>query len=222
MLKCGLVSWLAKKLESEGVIAGGSLKYAKKKYHFDKYEPLKYVKALQNSIGQGCGKSLDDFLPRAQPPKPVQTNGLLENNVLVFLTDMEPAQHLGLPSPACHKAIHEVRNLMFPNCSAACVQRLHWINVLLYHTQLRVKFKADWVHRIHNDAKLPAAQVGLEGQWRGKHFEPQVSRQHAWLTTLQTCSKTEQPHDLSKICPDRNHCVHKACNERQQETIWDR
>ena len=35
--------------------------------------------------------------------------------------------------------------------------------MLMYGNGMRAKFKADWVHRIHNDAKLAPKQNGLDG-----------------------------------------------------------
>ena len=48
--------------------------------------------------------------------------------------------------------------------------RLKWINHLVYDQGLRTTFKADWVHRIHNDAKLAPKQVGLDGSLLRSRF----------------------------------------------------
>lgn len=81
-------------MERNEQVAVGSLKEAKRKLRMDKYEPLKFVKALNNALHHGIGFSLDKFLPLVHPPRNADLITLSENPTFIFLTDMEPQQYL--------------------------------------------------------------------------------------------------------------------------------
>ena len=82
-------------MESQGTVAAGALKEARKLSNFFKYEPLKFVQAVHNSVIQGCGLNMDTFLPRASVPGPPAATDLEDKGACVFLGDQEKKQNLG-------------------------------------------------------------------------------------------------------------------------------
>ena len=55
-------------MEASGEVAPGALKEARKLSRFFKYEPLKFIQALHNTVLQGSGLNLDSYLPHQVLP----------------------------------------------------------------------------------------------------------------------------------------------------------
>ena len=103
---------MSKEMELAGIIAPGSLKEARKLSKFFKYEPLKFVQALCNSLLQGSGFNLDSQLLRASPPSQPQLRDLESKGACVFLGDQEKKQPLTRTSFGM---------LAGPLCTCACL-----------------------------------------------------------------------------------------------------
>ena len=82
-------------LDSSGDVASGSMAAARKVWRFAKYEHLKYVNALHNSLQAGAGLSLDQHLPVPIAPDRPEATDPQSLGALVFLGDMEGRQRLG-------------------------------------------------------------------------------------------------------------------------------
>ena len=81
-------------MEASGEVAPGALKEARKLSRFFKYEPLKFIQALHNTVLQGSGLNLDSYLPHPSPPVQPVLRSLVEKGACVFLGDQEKKQQL--------------------------------------------------------------------------------------------------------------------------------
>lgn len=73
----------------------GTLKQAKAEARTLKYEPLKYIQALENALVRGAGLSLDQHVPCPVSPHEVGASGSLENKgAIIFVSDQEGKQFL--------------------------------------------------------------------------------------------------------------------------------
>ena len=139
-----------------------NMKDAKKAMFASRYEPYKFVVAVENAMQQGIGKNLDSLIPVPRAPAPPDPDRLRRLGALIILSDQEPKQSLESVNGGglCSRRTLENRTEQRP-----CHDKLRtrWINQLMFRMNARIKFRVDFVHRIHNDAQNPIRQLGLAG-----------------------------------------------------------
>ena len=100
-------SGFLKAMQRDGRISGPvtHMRDARKHQHSARYEPFKYLNALNNSMGHGVGKSIDAMIPVPKPPGQAAIDELSSLGTLVLLGDQEPRQSLGSVLRTQHRLI---------------------------------------------------------------------------------------------------------------------